>query len=340
MNRAKAEVLLQMGRRLVSRRQVRRLASYGKYRLLMPITRRWGPDRQAFNPPNVIIAVTARCNRQCDFCYFAGELNPHDAGRLELDHETFLRLMELPVIRHGLRIAFTGGEPLLNKDLFRMTAEARRRGFIVSIVTNGLLLEERLSELLGAPPDLLAVSYYPDARLPLLETLGKIPGSVFVKLNFVLSPERLKHLEDLFLLAVSAGVRLVDVEHVHPPADDSKICATPPVFNGREYENHRARIQAEYGKKVQISWGPEPGSRRLNRATGCRVFWHSIHIDALGRLSPCCQWPLRTYRESLFNDPEAWNSREMKVLRNRMRRNEAPGACVSCPQIHEDYLGI
>lgn len=340
MNRAKARLLTRMGLRLLARRQARRLANYAAYRLSVGRTARRGPDRQTFQPPNVVVAVTARCNLQCDFCYFTGELNAADADRLELDHETFLDLIAHPAVRRGLRIALTGGEPLLNADLFKMTATARARGFIVSVVTNGLRLAERRDELLAAPPDVLAVSYHPEARDRVEKTLQALAGRIPVKLNFVLSRSRLPHLGDLLDFAVAIDACMVDIEHLHPSVGLPVQPGDVLTANDPELREARSRIQRTFGRKMAVAWGPARDPNAAATAPRCRAFWHSLHVDALGRVSPCCQWPLSTYGESLFTDPEAWNSPAMLEARSRMRCGDAPSQCVNCPLIHEDYLGI
>jgi MoaA/NifB/PqqE/SkfB family radical SAM enzyme len=48
-------------------------------------------------------------------------------------------------------IDFTGGEPLLNKDLPRILTYAKQLGFFVKLATNGFLYPEKAEELKGLP---------------------------------------------------------------------------------------------------------------------------------------------------------------------------------------------
>jgi len=325
--------------KLLSPSQLPRLANYAKYRALTSVTRRRGGGRLTFAPLNIVVAVTARCNKRCEFCYFRGELNPPNADELELTYDTFLRMLDHPLIAPGLRVALTGGEPLLNKDVCRMASEAQRRGHIVGLITNGTLLDKRADEILADPPDVLTVSYYPEDHDRLAETLPQFGGAMTVKLNFVLSRERLADLERLLQLAAAANARLVDVENMtitpNNAAEDE-----PLREEDVEFERLRSRLSKQYGRRVPINWRKPLATPDPNTPVECRVFRHSLHIDAKGRLSPCCQWPLHTYQDDIFANAEAWNSDLMVSLREQLAAGEIPEYCRGCSALYEDYLGV
>ena len=92
-----------------------------------------------------------RCNLECKMCPF---WRREDEALLQLPDE--IRIMDA-LARAGVSfLGFEGGEPLLRKDVGDILKEARAR-FHTSLVTNGWLLEHRLSEI--APHlDLLFVS--------------------------------------------------------------------------------------------------------------------------------------------------------------------------------------
>ncbi len=87
--------------------------------------------------------VTYRCNARCGFCDIWEQPSPmislEDAAR-NLDD---LR-------RLGIRIIdFTGGEPLLHRDLDRLLDMAKARGFLTTVTSNGLLYPKRARALAG-----------------------------------------------------------------------------------------------------------------------------------------------------------------------------------------------
>lgn len=339
MNYSKFRFLASMGRKLLRPLQFRKLVNYALYRLMVPFVRKWGPDRLVFSPPNIIIAVTALCNKKCDFCFYSGELNKDDADQLELTYEKFLDIINHPLAVNGLRIAFSGGEPLLNKDIFNMVKQGKAQGHIVNIITNGKLLKQRLSEILDSPPHLLTISYYPEEHEHLAEVLPLLSGKVPMKINFLLSKSRLAEVENVLRLAVAVKARFADIENMKiTPAISSK--EHPVREDDIEFQRLKSRLNKEYGRRICINWRgilPRAGKRKIPK---CRVFWHSLQVDARGRISPCCQWPLRTYQDNIFTNSGAWKSGFMVSLRRQMRKGNIHNYCKDCNALYEDYLGI
>jgi radical SAM protein with 4Fe4S-binding SPASM domain len=91
------------------------------------------------------VEVTRQCNLKCPHCYTASTAQSHPG--VEADRLAGL-LGELAAVgaRH---VAFSGGEPLLRKDLEAVMKEGRRRGLkSYSLVTNGSLAgPERVASL-------------------------------------------------------------------------------------------------------------------------------------------------------------------------------------------------
>jgi MoaA/NifB/PqqE/SkfB family radical SAM enzyme len=88
--------------------------------------------------------ITTRCNARCAFCTIWRE--PAGADALLDDVRRNLAAAR----EEGCRfVDFTGGEPLLHKQLPEFLAEAKRRGFITSVTTNCLLFPDRAKELAG-----------------------------------------------------------------------------------------------------------------------------------------------------------------------------------------------
>ncbi len=77
---------------------------------------------------------TVRCNKSCSFC-FNHAIKPCD----DLGHSSYLRLLE-KLIKHGLRyVDVMGGEPFLNRELFKIVQSTLEAGLCINISTNGIL---------------------------------------------------------------------------------------------------------------------------------------------------------------------------------------------------------
>lgn len=90
--------------------------------------------------------VTARCQQHCKHCYMydeptyisecENELSFEECITVLNDYEDFCNKMNVDG-----RITFTGGDPLLRKDIFELIYEAKKRGFVVGILGNPFLVE-------------------------------------------------------------------------------------------------------------------------------------------------------------------------------------------------------
>ena len=106
----------------------------------------------SFIPPDhphvIYLHVTYRCNLQCTYCYNA-DYRVNFSGQ-ELRTQDFLEAIDQIGDIGAREIIFTGGEPLLRPDIFRIANYARRKGFKVQLFTNGTLITrenaKRISE--------------------------------------------------------------------------------------------------------------------------------------------------------------------------------------------------
>ncbi|MGQ9661565.1 MAG: radical SAM/SPASM domain-containing protein [Kiritimatiellia bacterium] len=302
-----------------------------RYRVSIRRIRRKGPDVLPYTPPSVVIWTTLRCNRNCTFCHYHGELNPANAAELELDRAQFVRILDQPLVRNALRIALYGGEPLLSSDLFEMVSIARHRGHLVTINTNGTLLNERLEDIRRHPPDLFSIGCYPE-ELALLETaLPRVSTLARIKLIALISRRTLPYLPRIVELAIRSRASALSFERVCPNSTNSE---PPLTLDDPIYLGLKATLSLRYSHKIPITW-PAPSA-----APTCRFFWNSMFLDAQGRISPCCVWPLSTYRYSLFENPDVWNSAEMQTLRREMRTGNPDSRCRACTYLYDDPMGI
>ena len=87
--------------------------------------------------------VTYRCNATCSFCDIWEKPSPYIT--LDNARENIRDLKRL-----GVKVIdFTGGEPLLHRQLHQLLAIAKEFGLITTVTTNGLLYPKRSQELKG-----------------------------------------------------------------------------------------------------------------------------------------------------------------------------------------------
>lgn len=87
--------------------------------------------------------VTYRCNAKCSFCDIWQKPSPYVTYSNVKNNLEDLRRLGVKVID------FTGGEPLLHRQIDRFLSLAKSLGFITTITTNGLLFPKKARALAG-----------------------------------------------------------------------------------------------------------------------------------------------------------------------------------------------
>ncbi|GAA4468129.1 radical SAM protein [Nibrella saemangeumensis] len=87
--------------------------------------------------------VTYRCNATCSFCDIWERPSPYVTVENVRDNLRDLKRLGVKVID------FTGGEPLLHRQLDLLLREAKQAGFVTTLTTNGLLYPKYAERLRG-----------------------------------------------------------------------------------------------------------------------------------------------------------------------------------------------
>jgi radical SAM protein with 4Fe4S-binding SPASM domain len=99
------------------------------------------PDLENSKPKSVYIHPTFKCNLKCIYCYNAKERK--EQGDSELTTDEWFSIMDQVKDLGGEQIVFTGGEPLLRKDIFELGKFANSIGLTCSLLTNAMLISEK-----------------------------------------------------------------------------------------------------------------------------------------------------------------------------------------------------
>jgi AdoMet-dependent heme synthase len=87
------------------------------------------------------IGLTYRCQLRCKHCGIAGQ---RDDTRSELSQAEWKNIIDVFHKKNkGFFIVFAGAEPLLREDIFDLIQYSKRKGIIVGVSTNGLMLDEK-----------------------------------------------------------------------------------------------------------------------------------------------------------------------------------------------------
>jgi radical SAM protein with 4Fe4S-binding SPASM domain len=128
-------------------------------------------------PLEVSIEVTRRCPLECLHCYNNLPMSDHAARVQELNFEEHCRLLDELVSAGCLWILYTGGEIFARKDFLEIYTEAKKRGFLITLFTNGTLINPRIADYLAEwRPVGIEITLYGATR-ETYEAMTQIPGS-------------------------------------------------------------------------------------------------------------------------------------------------------------------
>ncbi|MFO7260186.1 MAG: radical SAM protein [bacterium] len=236
------------------------------------------------------LIVTRRCNLACGYC------NEFDQVSKPVPYEVLVRRMDHLVDVLGVTIMdFLGGEPLLHPRITDLVAYAKRKGCWTNIITNGLLLSDKLIAALNrAGLDSMCVSidrinptdFTHKGLKPLRRKLAALRRNAHfqVEVNTVLCEETVDEFEELVseLKRMGFPVRC-GVRH----------------YQGRVELNGRIRERFEWFHGHFRHWRIAP-MMDLHRARmegrtpqwKCTGGYKFLYVDEFGTVKACSQVPL------------------------------------------------
>ena len=132
------------------------------------------------NKRNVIsfdLEVTARCNNNCRHCYINLPVHDKTDREKELSYNEIIKIADEAVSLGAFWCLITGGEPLLREDFSDIYTALKRKGLLLSVFTNAVLVNEKHIQLFKKyPPRDMEVSVYGVTK-ETYEKVTRIPGS-------------------------------------------------------------------------------------------------------------------------------------------------------------------
>jgi radical SAM protein with 4Fe4S-binding SPASM domain len=139
-------------------------------------------------PDEVMIEAEPRCNFKCRFCF--NQISFAKAGReIKGFSANYLKEIIDNIFQVGIKIVrFTGGEPMLRKDIFQLLEYAKNKGLETRLNTNASLINQKTARRLKGIVDNVLIPIE-DCRA---EKEAKITGSADALPNKIRAIELLK----------------------------------------------------------------------------------------------------------------------------------------------------
>lgn len=119
--------------------------------------------------PILVLQPHTRCNCRCVMCDIWKTTDAEEISAPELERHV------ADIQRLGVEwVVFTGGEPLMHSDLFRLAALLSPLGIRTTILSTGLLLERHAARIVESTGEVI-VSL--DGPAPLHDAIRRVPGA-------------------------------------------------------------------------------------------------------------------------------------------------------------------
>ncbi len=130
-------------------------------------------NKKAHFPLNGQIELTYRCKLNCVHCYCKGL----ESTRRELTTAEWKRILDM-IQREGcLCLCLTGGDPLIRKDFLEIYSYAKKKGFFITLLTNGqALTAQMINYFLKSPPYSIEITLNGITQKT-YEAITRVPGS-------------------------------------------------------------------------------------------------------------------------------------------------------------------
>ncbi len=185
------------------------------------------PVGVSVEPPLALLAeLTHRCPLRCPYCSNPTELMRASA---ELDTATWERVFKEAAALGVLQVHFSGGEPLVRRDLAELVSHATTAGLYVNLITSGIGLDAaRLAQLVEAGLEHVQLSLQ-DSDAGSGDRIAGLAGAQQAKreaaalvraaglpltVNAVVHRQNLERLEATIGLAIQLGAERLEVAHV------------------------------------------------------------------------------------------------------------------------------
>jgi pyrroloquinoline quinone biosynthesis protein E len=178
-------------------------------------------------PPLALLAeLTHRCPLRCPYCSNPLAL---ERGGAELDQASWERVLSEAAALGVLQVHFSGGEPLVRRDLAALVRRASAVGLYSNLITSGVLLDRtRLDELVEAGLEHVQVSFQDSVPASADRIAGlkgahakKLAAAALVReagvpltLNAVMHRQNLERLPEMIELALALDAKRLEVAHV------------------------------------------------------------------------------------------------------------------------------
>ncbi|GAB6134737.1 radical SAM protein [Thermococcus prieurii] len=254
-------------------------------------------NNSQIKPSIYYIKLTNRCNLRCIYCYNSGEDKKWKPLNTELNTKEWIKVIDEIHENDGREIVFTGGEPLLRKDIFTIAEYAKNLGLELALITNGVLLRGNIVDSVANYFKHVTISVDSHIEEINSKTRGKgtlseilrgikmcISNGIEVSLNIVITKYNIKTLSETIQFFEDIGVKRHNIN----------LIPMLPLGRAKDHMDVSVSIR-EIIRKISIDSFKRktiPNMKsfyfeKIKRRISCGALRTEALIDANGDVYPC-----------------------------------------------------
>lgn len=295
--------------------------------------------------------LTARCNFNCPMCYVHLSEEQVKASGKELSAAQWLKIAEDAKDQGMVFALLTGGEPLVRKDFFEIYNGMKEMGLMISINSNGSMLQgEILEKFLKEPPTRFNISLYGGSNDAYEKMCGRPvydqvkaniralrSAGVDVSLNLSITPYNRNELERIYADALELDVNVRATSYMFPSVrkngeqfgcgnrlSPAEAAGCSVKWDELRLDDEEFRMRAGNMLK-RINEHKEGCPAEAGEGISCRAGSSSFWVTWDGKMLPCGM--MTTPEVDLLEDgfETAW-----KKLREETAKIHMPPKCGTC----------
>jgi len=315
--------------------------SYGEFSL--NLHQHFGHKR---TPLEAALEVTRRCPLECHHCYNNLPMGDLPARNRELSRAEYEVILTDMADMGVIWLLFTGGEIFARKDFLDIYTFAKRKGFLITLFTNGILINEKVADYLKEyPPFGIEITLYGRTK-ETYEALTAMPGSFDRCMRGIRLlrerglPLKLKTVGTTINKHEVAGMKEfaeqdLGVEFKFDSLLNPRIdCSQAPLAVRLSPEEvvsldlHWPNVAAEHRKNIENEF--EHPIDMGKTVYGCGGGVKAFALDPYGHMSICVLSHRETYDVRQGSVREGWDNFLLQV---RKRERKQLSKCMDC-RIH------
>ena len=295
-------------------------------------------------PVSGVIELTYRCNNRCVQCYCNQSAGDIQEKSKELTTLELFGIIDTIVDAGCLWLLLTGGEILLRKDFKEIYLYAKKKGVLVTLFTNGTLINEEMADFLAEwRPFSVEITIY-GASAAIYEKVTQHEGAykhcmkgiellvereMPLQLKTCLITMNAHELQDMKAFASSLGIFLRSDPLINCRLDQDR---TPADFRLSPEEIVKADLLDGEEEKEWARLSLEsPPRNQSGLIYTCRGGESAFTIDPYGNLSPCIIVKNKSVNLKEKNFHESWEDMG-KMIESAAYPSDSP--CKSCNLIN------